>query len=484
MSQSILWYDYETFGADPSYDRPAQFAGIRTDENLNEIDEPVQFFCRPSPDYLPHPQALMITGITPQQCLQDGLPENEFIDQINQILSVPDTCTAGYNSIRFDDEVTRYTLYRNFYDSYAREWQNGNSRWDILDVMRCAYALRPEGINWPKNAEGKVSFRLEDLTAANGIDLGKAHDAVVDVRATIAVAKMLLEKQPKLYRYLFEHRVKHKLASLVDVDNHKPLVHVSGMYGVDRGCMAIVVPICWHPTNKNSFIAFDLSTDPKSLANLTIEQMQQRLFSRQVDLPEGIDRLGLKEVHINKSPVLAPAATLTPDQAARWEISGDLLRANLATLKGLLVEDSSILQNLHGVYTQRDFAVKTDVDTLLYSGGFWSNMDKKAMAQIHATPPKSLASLKVQFQDPRGEEMFFRFRARNYPEYMTEDDHERWAQHCIDSLLGSGPGLNFEQFSQALQQAVQDNQNDQDKMFILQELQLYAESIYPSDAYS
>jgi len=189
-------------------------------------------------------------------------------------------------------------------------------------------------------------------------------------------------------------------------------------------------------------------------------------------------------VHINKSPVLAPAATLTPDQAVRWNISGDVLRANLATLKTLLAQDSSILQNLHGVYTQRDFAAKTDVDTMLYSGGFWSGMDKKAMAQIHATQPKSLASLKVQFQDPRGDEMFFRFRARNYPEYMAEDDHERWAKHCMDSLLGNGPGLNFEQFSQALQQAVQDNQNDQDKMFVLQELQLYAESIYPSDAYS
>jgi exodeoxyribonuclease-1 len=255
------------------------------------------------------------------------------------------------------------------------------------------------------------------------------------------------------------------------------------MYGVDRGCMAVVVPLCWHPTNKNSFIAFDLSTSPNTLAGLTIEQMQQRLFSKQADLPEGIERLGLKEVHINKSPVLAPAATLTPDQAARWEISGDVLRANLAALKTLLAQDGSVLQNLHGVYTQREFAEKTDVDTMLYSGGFWSGMDKKAMAQIHATSPKTLGSLKVQFQDPRGEEMFFRFRARNYPESLQEDDHERWAKHCSDSLLGNGPGLNFEQFGIALQQAFQDYQHDQDKMFVLQELQLYAESIYPADGF-
>lgn len=481
MSQSIIWYDYETFGADPSYDRPAQFACIRTDENLNEIDEPVQLFCRPSADYLPHPQASMITGITPQQCMQDGLPENEFIDHINRIFSVPETCVAGYNSIRFDDEITRYTLYRNFYDPYEREWKNGNSRWDILDVMRCAYALRPEGINWPKNAEGKVSFRLEDLTAANGIDLGKAHDAVVDVRATIAIAKLLLEKQPKLYRYLYSNRTKQKLLDLIDVENHKPLVHISGMYGVDRGCMAIVVPICWHPTNKNSFIAFDLSTDPNTLAGLTVEQMQQRLFSKQVDLPEGIERLGLKEVHINKSPVLAPAKTLTPDQAERWSLSGELLRTNLATLNQLLAQDPLIVQNLNALYGNREFESKNDVDVQLYSGGFWSNADKTMMAQIHNTPVHALGGFQASFQDPRGEEMFFRYKARNYPEALQEDEHERWEKHCFNSLMGTGPGLNFDQFALALQEAAVQYQNDQEKMFILQELQLYAESIYPGD---
>ena len=483
MSQSIIWYDYETFGADPSFDRPSQFACIRTDENLNEIDEPVQLFCRPSADYLPHPQACMITGITPQQCLQDGIPENEFIDQINRIFSVPETCVAGYNSIRFDDEITRYTLYRNFYDSYEREWKNGNSRWDILDVMRCAYALRPEGINWPKNDEGKVSFRLEHLTAANGIDLGQAHDAVVDVRATIAVARLLLEKQPKLYRYLYDHRSKNKLQDLINVDQHKPLVHISGMYGVDRGCMAIIVPICWHPTNKNSFIAFDLSTDPTSLSGLTIEQMQQRLFTRQQDLPEGIDRLGLKEVHINKSPVLAPMTTLTTEQAERWDLSGDVLRSNLSVLKQLLAKDNEILTNVSGIYSDREFTTKTDVDTQLYTGGFWSGPDKKMMAQIHGTPVKALSGFQAQFQDPRGDEMFFRYKARNYPETLQEDEHERWSQHCFKSLMGDGPGLNFEQFSQALQEAVAQYQDDEQKMFVLQELQLYAESIYPSENY-
>lgn len=478
MTDSIVWYDYETFGANPVLDRPAQFASIRTDSELNEIEEPQQLFCRPSNDFLPHPQACLITGITPQDCLQKGIPEVDFIRQINQIFSQAQSCAAGYNSIRFDDEVTRNTLYRNFLDPYEREWKNGNSRWDILDAMRCAYALRPDGIEWPKNKEGKVSFRLEDLTAANGISHGAAHDAVVDVRATISMARLLKEKQPKLFKFLFEHRFKYKLAPMVDVEGVKPLVHVSGMYGVDNGCLAVIVPIAWHPSNKNSFIAFDISHDPQILFDLTPEQISQQVFTRQADMPEGMQRLPLKEIHINKSPVLAPANTLTPDQAERWNISGSVLRENIAKLKKLTAEQGELTAKLHKVFSDREFAAKEDVDQQLYDG-FWGAPDKSIMRDIHNMQPNQLAEFKPNFADPRGNEMFFRFRARNFPESLSFEENERWFEHCQKRLF-NGPGLTYPQLEAVLQQAAEDHQYDAHKMFILQEVQLYAESIYPA----
>lgn len=478
MSESIVWYDYETFGATPSLDRPAQFAAIRTDEDLNEIEAPHQLFCKPTNDYLPHPQACLITGITPQDCLQKGIPEVEFIKQINQIFSQGQTCTAGYNSIRFDDEVTRYTLYRNFLDPYEREWKNGNSRWDLLDVMRCAYALRPDGIEWPKNEEGKVSFKLEDLTEANGISHGQAHDAVVDVRATISIARLLKQAQPKLFKFLFEHRFKYKLAPLVDVESVKPLVHISGMYGVEKGCMAVIVPIAWHPTNKNSFIAFDISNDPQQLFDLTPQQIQERIFTKKEDMPEGVERLPIKEVHLNKSPVLAPANTLTPDQAERWNLSGALLRENIAKLKQAMKVEGSLESKMHQVFEAREFDQKKDVDTQLYSS-FWSAPDKRVMEQIHGLHPDLLAEYVPNFQDPRGAEMFFRFRARNYPDSLTFEENERWMEHCRQQLF-NGSGLTYPKLEAALVEAAEANQYDANKMFILQELQLYAESIYPN----
>ena len=478
---TIVWYDYETFGANPAWDRPAQFAAIRTDEDLNEIEEPVEIFCRQTDDYLPHPDAVLITGITPQDCQSRGVPEREFIARINDMFSQPGTCVAGYNSIRFDDEFTRYTLYRNFFDPYAREWQGGNSRWDLLDVVRCAYALRPEGIEWPKNDLGKTSFKLEHLTAANGLDHGKAHDAVSDVRATIALARLIKDKQPKLYRYLYQHRSKQALGGLIDVGAHKPLMHVSGMYPVEQGCMAVVAPLCWHPTNKNSFIAWDLSADPTALYDLSAEQISERVFTRAADMPEGITRLPLKEIHINKSPVIAPANTLTPDQAERWNISGDDLRRHLKILR----EAGPLNAKMAEVFGNRQFAEISDVDARLYDG-FFSNADKQAMDEIQRMQGWDLADYPNPFQDERGEEMLFRYRARNFSDTLNEDERERWEQHRTQRLMQGVPGsplLTFEQFAPILEQAAQRVADDPQKLQWIYELQMYAESIFPVTDY-
>jgi len=481
---TIVWYDYETFGASPAWDRPAQFAAIRTDEDLNEIGAPIEIFCRQSDDYLPHPEAVLITGITPQQCQNKGVNETSFIRQINDLFSQPGTCSAGYNSIRFDDEVTRYTLYRNFLDPYAREWQSGNSRWDLLDVARCAYALRPDGIEWPLNDEGKVSFKLEHLTAANSLDHGQAHDAVSDVRATIALAKLIKEKQPKLFNYLYQQRSKQNIKPLIEVQQHKPLMHVSGMYGVDRGCMAIVAPLCWHPTNKNSFIAWDLSVDPTLLYSLSPEEIQQRVFTKKEDLPEGTERLPIKEVHVNKSPVLAPAKTLTPDQTERWGIDGAALRQHLSVLRDGVPLDEKLGQ----VFTRDGFDKINDVDGRLYDQ-FFSRNDKAAMDKLHQLSDWDLADWPCPFEDDRGEEMLFRYRARNHPDTLSSDERARWEQHRISRLIDgvtnsngerNANALTFEQFAPLLEAAATRVADDASKSAQLYELQLYAESIFPA----
>jgi len=308
---TFYWYDLETFGLETRSDRIAQFAGVRTDTDLNILGEPDEFFCQPVFDYLPNPESSLLTGITPDQCEAKGLREAEFANAIHEQFSQPGTCVTGYNNIRFDDEFIRFLFYRNLHDAYAWHWQNGNSRWDILDVVRATYALRPEGIQWPRHEDGKPSFKLEDLTQANNLMHEAAHDAVSDVLATIALARLIKEKQPRLFDFFLKLRDKREAAKLLDYRQMRPVVHVSGMIPAERGCLTVMLPLMPMPGNSNAVIAYDLAHDPGDLLTLDAEAIQERVFTRQDELPEGYQRVPLKAIHSNKSPVLAPLSVLT-----------------------------------------------------------------------------------------------------------------------------------------------------------------------------
>ncbi len=432
MTDSLFWYDYETTGTHPQKDRPLQFAGVRTDLNFNIIDEPISIFCKLSLDTLPHPEACLITKITPQMANEKGLIEADFIRQIHQQFSQPNTCVLGYNSIRFDDEVTRHSFYRNFYDAYEREWKNGNSRWDLLDVFRAAQALRPDGFNWVYDDERKPIFKLDQLTVANHIQHANAHDALADVYALLSLAHLLKQAQPRLFQFLFEHRTKTQASKLLNVGSGTPLIHVSGMYPATQNCLAIVMPLCVHPINANEIVVYDLSVNPARLLELSADEIKQRLFVATEDLPENIARIPLKTVHINKCPVLAPMSVLRIEDAKRLGIDVELCLKNGELLAKSF---SPIFTNkISAVFNSVYENVETDVDLALYSGGFFSAVDKKAMTQIRNTPPEKLATLSFHYDDLRLPEMLFRYRARNYPNTLTTIEWEKWKQFCIEKL--------------------------------------------------
>ncbi|MBT9097016.1 exodeoxyribonuclease I [Methylovulum psychrotolerans] len=450
-SPTLYWHDYETFGADPQRDRPAQFAGVRTDNDFTIIDEPLVVYCQLAADSLPHPDACLITGITPQIAAKNGVREAEFIRLIHAQLARPHTCALGYNSIRFDDEVTRNSLYRHFYDPYAREWQHGNSRWDLLDVVRAAKALRPDGIQWPVDGLGKPSFRLEHLTAANGIGHANAHDALADVYATIAVAKLLKTKQPKLYQFFWQHRSKYEALNLLQLGRFVPLLHVSGMYPALRHCLAVIVPLCQHPGNTNGVVVYDLAVDPTPLLSLSVEEIRQRLFTATEALPEGTARIPLKTVHINKCPVLAPMSVLRPADRERLGVDLPQCQAHLAALQAA----PDIAAKVAAVFAAVGDApgVPADPDLALYSGGFFSDADKRQMAKIPTLPAETLAAARFPFADPRLPEMLFRYRARNYPHTLSATEAQAWRQSCVDRLTGrAGAGsLTFSAFFRQLE---------------------------------
>ncbi|HET8870617.1 MAG TPA: exodeoxyribonuclease I [Aquabacterium sp.] len=478
---TFYWHDYETFGRVPRRDRPAQFAGIRTDADLNEVGEALMVYCQPARDYLPDPESCLLTGILPQTCLEQGLPEHAFAEAIEHELAQPGTIGVGYNTIRFDDEVTRHLFWRNLIDPYAREWQNECGRWDLLDVVRCTWALRPEGIQWPRHDDGRPSFKLEHLTAANGLAHDAAHDAMSDVRATIAMARLIKQAQPRLWDFCLKLRKKD--AVLAEIGAGRPFLHISGMYGVERGCMAMVWPLAPHPSNKNEIIVWDLSFDPTELFGLGAQAIRERIFSKTDELPAGVERLPIKSIHINKSPiVIGNLKTLSPAMAQKWGIDIDrgLAHAQIAAEKG---------GSMAGIWAEvferpQAGSEGVDVDEDLY-GGFLSPNDRRTLERIRALPAEQraekLAERVPAFEDERLEELVFRYRARNFAESLSESDQERWQQHCHARLIDGQPGwLSLSQFFERIdvlsEQLSDEDERGQD---ILGALYDYAEQIAP-----
>jgi exodeoxyribonuclease-1 len=453
---TFFWHDYETFGTDPRRDRPAQFAGVRTDAELNEIEPAVTRWCRPPRDRLPEPEACLLTGITPQVCEAQGLPEPDFAAEIEGLLAQPGTVGAGYNSIRFDDEVTRFLFWRNLMDPYAREWRNDCARWDLLDVVRCTWALRPEGIEWPRHTDGehagKPSFKLEHLSAANGLAHASAHDALSDVRATIALARLIRRRQPRLWDFTF--KLRHKTAVLGELALGRPVLHISGMYPAERGCMAVVWPLATHPVNRNEVIVWDLASDPAELMALDAPAIRRRLFTRSADLPEGESRLPIKTVHINKSPiVIGNLKTLSDARAAQFGIDWPAIHRHAETA-------GRITQPMAGVWDQvfvRDYpATAVDVEEDLY-GGFVGDADRRRLDELRALgrhSPGKLAERSRQganFSDERLAELVFRWRARHFAATLDAEESTQWQAHCRARLHeGVGGGLTLAAFAERI----------------------------------
>lgn len=461
MAESLLWFDYETFGLDPARDRPAQFAGLRTDPELNPIGEPFTLFCKPPRDYLPNPESCLITGISPRLAMAQGVPEHEFIDRILAEYAKPGTCGVGYNSIRFDDEVTRNTLFRNLHDPFAREWQFGNSRWDLLGAVRLARALRPEGIVWPKDREGRPTLKLDHLTVANGIEHGDAHDAMGDVRATLALARLLKREQPRLYQYLWGQRAKKAVLRLVDPGSMTPFLMASTRMSSETQNLGIVVVVGRQPENPNALIIYDLRFPPEaSLADGGSLGEAGGAFSI---------------LHVNRAPALAPMTVLRPEDATRLGIDVAIHLKHLAELGQLPYRKAVGYQLLSQPFSSDG---RDDVDLGLYAG-FATDRDRQRLDRFRSDKDPEFLKLPDQFDDRRYRELCWRYKARNYPERLTPDEAQEWALFCREKWINktSGASMNLHEFMEKVNSLRILHGSDERKLVVLDETERYVRDL-------
>lgn len=423
MAQSLYWYDLETSGVAPRWDRIVQFGGFRTDMDLNPIGDEYCTYVRLPDDVLPNPQATLVTGITPERTRAEGISEFEALDRIRQLFSVPDTCVAGFNSLRFDDEFIRHGFYRMLMDPYTREWQNGNSRWDIIDLVRATGALRRDGIVWPVNEEGLPTYRLEDMTHANGLDHGHAHDALSDVRATVAVARMIKTAQPRLYNYYFDQRRKKAVKKLLEPYGTRVCLHVSGMYPREQFCSAPVVSLCRHPTNSNSVIVADLSRDVESLLQWSEDEIREKLFTP----GRNPDRPPLKEIKINRCPFVTTLEVLDEENWSRIGFKRKDVEKRLRRLK-----QPGLVQKISKVYTGRTMGAAVDPDAALYDAFLQDSDRSRCGAFLDAV--RSGGWEAMDFEDKRLHTLTSRLKSRSFPDRASPEEQAEWQTFVAGKL--------------------------------------------------
>ncbi|MBC7459208.1 exodeoxyribonuclease I [Candidatus Saccharibacteria bacterium] len=470
MPQTFFFYDLETSGLSARDDRIMQFAGIRTTLDLEPIGEPYNVFVKLNDDTLPSPDALMVTGITPQQTTAEGYSEAEFAKLLVEEVFTAETITVGFNSIRFDDEFIRHLFWRNFYDPYEWSWRDGRSRWDLLDVTRMTRALRPDGIEWPF-IDGKEVNKLELITKINGIDHLKAHDALSDVEALIAVTKLIKTAQPQLYSYLLNLRDKKEVKKLVNLDDKQPFVYVSGQLSADFHKATIAFPLT---SGRNScVVVYDLRHDPTPFLTMEPVDLEKRLFASWDDRQaEGFVSIPVKELHYNKAPAVAPLGVLA--QAEGWKRIG-LDQETITRHRNILLSIPSFAENIRSAYEKRpDFKKSPDVEAQLYDG-FISGVDVMRVEKVRQARDNELADMHPEFNDERLNALLLHYKARNFPKSLAEDEVGLWESWRSERILRQLPG--FVKRLQELSATIK----DEDKQFVLQELQLWAESIVPID---
>lgn len=468
MAESYFFYDLETSGLNPREDRIMQFAGQRTDMNLEPIGEPYNILVRLDDDTIPSPDAIMVTGITPQKTVEEGYPEAEFAKILIDEVFTEGTIAVGYNNVRFDDEFIRYLLWRNFYDPYEWSWRYGRSRWDLLDVVRLTRALRPEGIKWPVDADGNPTNRLELLTVLNGIDHINAHDALADVTALIRVARLVRDKQPQLYEYLLKLRSKREVAKLVNLEDKQPFVYTSGRYDSQWNKTTIAWPLTSAP-NGNA-VVYDLRVDPTDLLDLDTEQLNARLYANyEQRQKQRWDKLPLKVLQYNRCPAVAPVGVLERDDGwSKIGMTDEIVRRHIK----ILTEHPEFGERMRTIFeTERQFEATDDPEAKLYDG-FLDDRDKLRVEKVRWASLEQLADMHPEFTDERLAPLLLHYKARNYPKSLSESElalWEEWRQARLERQL-SGAVSAMNRLAKTA---------DDDKQFLLQEIQLWIESIAP-----
>jgi exodeoxyribonuclease I len=399
---AFAFYDFETTGTNPAFDQPLQFAAILTDEDFNEIDR-VNLRCRLAPHILPSPIAMAITGVMPAMMTDPSLPSwFEFAELLQErIRKWSPACWTGYNSIHFDEEVLRQTLYQNLQPELFATQIDGNRRMDILRAVQSVRMLGPEILVWPEVA-GRMSYRLDQLAPANGYVDHDAHDALGDVLATIHIARRIRDHAPPLWSKLLANRDKSDV--MTRISEGRPMVLVENHFGrveIRHGCFCGV-----QDGFPNSVAFFDLEAgDPADLVDADDDAVMAAIVGRQ--------RL-IRFVAINRDPSLFDLPDPSPELAQRATIVAS--RPDFHHRVGKAMAER---------YEGRE--EPEHIEQRIYSG-FYSAQDKGLLVKFQHADAQTRGSVLREISDERLKQLGRRILLSESPELFPDEHVEKTAR--------------------------------------------------------
>lgn len=403
--QTYLFYDLETTGLNKSFDQALHFAAIRTDLQFNEINR-YELKIKLNPDVIPSPYA-MLTHHMRLSDIANGISEYEAAKQIHQWVNEPGTISLGYNTLSFDDEFLRFTFYRNLLPPYTHQFANRCSRMDIYPMTLLYYLFKNNALKWPVK-EGKISLKLEELNNINQFVTGRAHHAMVDVEATLALAKVFAEDR-EMWNYICGYFNKKTDQERLQKLGDDTALMVYGKLGYDRQYQSIVLSLGNHYHYNNQLLWLRL--DDKDFSLEPKESVVQNSFVLQKKLGEPGFILPLRERYLQQ---VKPEVLNLAEKNKQW-----------------LSDNTDIFKLIREHYRSFQYpqVADIDIDAGLYVNGFWSPQEEFFCKKFSHAKPEEKSKLIDKITNPRLYALALRILGRNYPGVLTDQQTEEFESY-------------------------------------------------------
>ncbi len=490
--KTFLFYDIETSGLNSAFDQILTFAAIRTDLHLNEINRE-NILIKLRPDIVPSPGAFITHRLLLDE-LKNGCCEYKAAKRIHEIMNTPGTISLGYNSLNFDDEFLRFTFYRNLLSPYTHQYANGCSRMDILPIALLYRLFRPEVLKWPE-INGKPTMKLELISKKNNLvsPLAKAHDAMVDVEATLSLAKKLF-KEKDMWDYCLgffdkkedQARTQRILETIqYESQHYRTGIMISLAFGSRLMYMAPVLLIGNSVPYSNQALWLRLDNE-----NFLPKQTKQ---SNQTD---PFNHMFVIRKRYGESEIILPPEKRFMNRLLKTQRI--VCQKNLELIK----TEPELFKELVQYHLNYEYPVIPDLDydASLYQSGFFSWKEQKEIAMFHNASTDDKVKLSMAPDSPiksqRIKALAFRILFRNYPDLthpmldiplsMTDDAVKyikkiKSSKHS-DNIKGfrNDTKLTYDIAADTLHHIKEQNNLDKEQLAILDQLEtLYTRIMKP-----